>query len=154
MVTTIGNENSIVGLLGNLRTLDFAASEAYDDAIRNLDDPDAKSQLANFKADHVRHTEELGRLLQQMGEEVHPSRGGMKSLFTQGKVLLAGLIGDRQILQAMSTNETDTNTAYERAVQNPAVTADVLAVLERNLADERRHKQWIDSRIQLLARAA
>jgi rubrerythrin len=153
MVTPIGNESSVGELLGNLCRLDYAASEAYDDAIRHIDDAESKARLVDFRADHVRHTEDLGRLLQEMGEDI-PSGGGMKSMLTQGKVMLASLMGDRQVLQAMSTNETDTNTAYERAVRHPGVAADVLAVLERNLADERRHKQWLDSRIQILARAA
>ena len=30
---------------------------------------------------------------------------------------MAGLMGDEAILQAMRTNEADTNTAYERAIQ-------------------------------------
>ncbi len=153
MVTSIGNESTVNELLSNLCRLDFAAAEAYDDALRHLEDPESKSRLADFKADHIRHTEDLGRLLRALGEDV-PTGGGMKSLFTQGKVMLAGLIGDRQILQAMSHNEADTTTAYERAVTHSGVTGATLEVLQRNLADERRHKQWLDSRIQMLARAA
>jgi rubrerythrin len=156
MATTVGTEDNLMDLLQDLRKLDLAASDAYEDAIHHIDDADAKAQLANFKADHVRHTEDLGRLLQEMGQAPQdlPQSGGLKSLLTQGKVMVAGLMGDRQILQAMATNENDTNVAYERATQHPGLSGDVRAVLERNLSDERRHKQWIDARIQLLARAA
>ena len=45
-----------------------------------------------------------------------PKEGDMKALLTKGKVVIAGLMGDEAILQAMRTNEADTNTAYERAV--------------------------------------
>ncbi len=61
--------------------------------------------------------------------------------------MLGGLVGDRVVLAAMKTNEDDTNTAYERAVAHPAVTPDVLTVLEQNLSDERRHRDWIEKRI-------
>jgi rubrerythrin len=155
MTTTVGNEESLTDLLKNLRTLDLAASEAYTDAIQHLDDPEAQAQLTAFKADHIRHASDLGQLLQELGEAGDiPQTGGLKSLWTQGKVLFASLGGDRQILQAMSSNEADTNIAYERAVQHMAASGELLAVLQRNLADERRHKQWIDSRMAQLARAA
>jgi hypothetical protein len=34
----------------------------------------------------------------------------MKQLLTQGKVVLGSIIGDISILQAMKSNESDTNT--------------------------------------------
>jgi hypothetical protein len=40
-----------------------------------------------------------------------PKEGDMKALLTKGKVVIAGLMGDAAILQAMRTNEADTNTA-------------------------------------------
>jgi hypothetical protein len=45
-----------------------------------------------------------------------PKEGDMKSILTKGKVVMAGLIGDKAIFEAMRMNEADTNTAYERAV--------------------------------------
>ena len=44
-----------------------------------------------------------------------PLLGSAKSYLTQGKVILANLIGDLTILRAMRSNEIDTNTAYEFA---------------------------------------
>ena len=55
------------------------------------------------------------------------------TVLTKGKVVLGGLIGDNAVLQAMKTNEDDTNTAYERA-----------------LGDERRHRDWMVETIRLL----
>jgi hypothetical protein len=54
-------------------------------------------------------------------------------MLTQGKVLIAGLMGDKTILQAMKSNEEDTNTAYARAVEHEDTPAQVKATLEQNL---------------------
>jgi len=67
----------------------------------------------------------------------------MKALLTKGKVVIAGLMGDEAILQAMRTNEADTNTAYERAVNFKGLQANTRDVLQRGLEDERRHCEWI-----------
>ena len=74
-----------------------------------------RNALAEFERDHLRHITELGDILSSMGR-TPPKEGDMKALLTKGKVVIAGLMGDEAILQAMRTNEADTNTAYERAV--------------------------------------
>src|SRR5207253_1968321 len=98
--------------------------------------------------DHERHTRDLRPLVERMGEK--PSdRPDVKSILTKGKVVLAALVGDRPILQAMKTNEDDTNTAYERAAARSDLTPDVRDVIMRNLADERRHRAYIEQRLSL-----
>jgi hypothetical protein len=72
-----------------------------------------------------------------------PAEGDMKSWLTQGKVVLGGLVGDKAVLQTMKTNEDDTNTAYECAVKHPDALGELHATLERGLADERRHRDWL-----------
>lgn len=58
-------------------------------------------------------------------------------------MVIAGLMGDEFLLQAMRTNEADTNTAYERAVNFKGVQANTRDVLQRGLEDERCHCEWI-----------
>jgi hypothetical protein len=48
----------------------------------------------------------------------------------------------------MRTNEADTNTAYERAVQFDALPSTARDALQRGLEDERRHCQWILETLQ------
>jgi uncharacterized protein (TIGR02284 family) len=146
MATTVGNESNLNERLANLVRLDHDAIAAYESAIERLDDASSKEKLAELMADHQEHTGNLGAHLQAMGHEV-PAAGSMKSMLTQGKVLIAGLMGDKTILQAMKSNEEDTNTAYGRAVEHEDTPAQVKATLEQNLADERRHHAWIEERI-------
>jgi hypothetical protein len=91
------------------------AADAYQAAIDRLENSSYRNALAEFKRGHLRHITELGDILSSMGR-TPPKEGDMKALLTKGKVVIAGLMGDEAILQAMRTNEADTNTAYERAV--------------------------------------
>lgn len=149
MVTMVGTEADFINLLGDLASLDYDAIAAYDSAISRIDNPQFKQQLQQFREDHQRHTVELGTIISQLGG-TPPSGAGAKSMLTKGKVVLGGLMGDKAILVAMKTNEDDTNTAYERAVNHENRIASAEEVLRRGLADERRHRAWIEETIAAL----
>jgi uncharacterized protein (TIGR02284 family) len=142
MTTTVGTENTLESLLEDLIQLDYDAADAYQAAIDRLQNSSYRSSLAEFKRDHLRHITELGDILSSMGR-TPPKEGDMKALLAKGKVVIAGLIGDEAILQAMRTNEADTNTAYERAVNFKGLQANTQDALQRGLEDERRHCEWI-----------
>ena len=52
----------------------------------------------------------------------------------------------------MKQNEDQTNAAYERAVALEGLTGPIREVLDRNLVDERRHRAWIEQRLEHLDR--
>jgi uncharacterized protein (TIGR02284 family) len=146
MATLVGTQTDLNSLLEQLIELDFDAIDAYDAAIERLESQAFRSQLGDFRADHVRHTQELGAVLRQSGREP-PTGPDIKRMLASGKVVIAGLVGDRAVLVAMKTNEDDTNTAYERAVNNSVVPSQVKGILQRGLSDERRHRAWIEQQI-------
>lgn len=147
MATMVGREKDQAKLLNDLAELDYDAIEAYRAAIERIDDVNDKAQLRRFLEDHERHVSELTILIRGMGEEA-PRGADIKGVLTKGKVVVGGLIGDRAILLAMKSNEEDTNTAYERAAARDDLPAHVREVIERNLADERRHRAWIEARLE------
>lgn len=147
MATTVGTETDLNSMLESLIELDYDAADAYQAAIERVKNPDFRSTLEGFRKDHIRHTENLGDILRESGRQP-PRRGDIKRMLTKGKVVIAGLAGDKAILTAMKTNEDDTNKAYERAVNNQAAPARVKDVLRNNLADERRHRQWIEDQLR------
>ena len=149
MATTVGTETTLESLLEDLVQLDFDAADAYEAAINRLQEARFRDRLREFKGDHLRHIDEISDILKKMGR-TPPNQGDMKSYLTQGKVVMGGLLGDRAILQAMKTNEADTNTAYERAVNFKGLSTDTLDVLQRGLADERRHCEWILQELKTL----
>jgi uncharacterized protein (TIGR02284 family) len=149
MATTVGTESTLEDLLSDLIQLDYDAAAAYDAAIDRLDNAQFRDALSRFKQDHLRHTRDLGDILSAMGK-TPPTDGDAKSLLTKGKVVLGELMGDKAILQAMKTNEDDTNTAYERAVKHKNADSDTQEALDRALDDERRHRDWMVETIDSL----
>lgn len=148
MATMIGKEKDSIKLVKDLIELDYDAIEAYEAAMERVENVAYKAQLTAFRDDHRRHVAELTQFLVNMGEKA-PLQGDIKRVLTKGKVVLGGLIGDRAILVAMKTNEDDTNTAYERATQRNDVQAELMAMFTRNLADERRHRAWIEQQLAM-----
>lgn len=143
MVTTVGTSTELATLIENFIYLERDAIAAYDATAERLTDPRLKEKIAAFREDHHRHLDELLKLAAKHGAEA-PAEGDMKQVLTTGKVKLASMVGgDGAILQAMSTNETDTISAYESGCKNEAVPPEDRAIFERGLADERRHKEWM-----------
>jgi rubrerythrin len=143
MVTTVGTGNDIHSILEDFIYLERDAIEAYDSTISRLGDPQWASKIEAFKEDHLRHLRELSDYAQSIGAPV-PREADSKSMLTTGKIALADLAGDSAILKAMSSNETDTITAYENGTRNDSIPADLRPMMERALEDERRHKAWMD----------
>lgn len=144
MVTTVGTEGSFTDLVTNLIYLERDAIAAYDTSIEQLLDETARQQVAQFKADHLQHLEVLKEMALEAGAEA-PAEGDMKQMLTTGKVALAGLAGDGAVLTAMKTNEDDTVTAYERAARHEGAQPKSVAFFEKALADEQRHRTWMES---------
>ena len=146
MVTTVGMASDVVEMLNDLIQLDHDAIQAYEAAIGRIDNSEHQRQLTAFKDDHVRHTRELGRVVSELGGE--PATGAsMKQVLTVGKVAFADMIGDRAVLQAMKTNEDDTNTAYERAAAWSDLPQSAVPLIKVALGDERKHRNWLEKTI-------
>lgn len=133
--------------LQDLVKLDYGAIEAYDAAIGDLYDRDTRRQLQEFRADHVRHTQNLGQILERMNAKV-PTGPDVKHLLTEGKVVIAGPAGDKAILRAIKTNEEKTSKKYQKALEELDLDAVTRDTLLSNLDDEIRHIAWIDARIE------
>lgn len=147
--TSARTSRKVIETLDELIHLELDAVEAYEAALDRLDDASSRDQLEEFLADHREHARELARRVSALGAE--PARGpDLKRLLTQGRVVLARIAGDKAVLQAMRSNENDTNNRYERALELDDLDAESRALLERHLADERRHRAWIVQRIETL----
>lgn len=145
MVTTVGTENDTRQLLKNLIQLEHDAIAAYDAVIEQLDDRGRAEKVRSFREDHHQHLDALSEIAKRHGA-YNPGEGSMKSMLTTGKVNIAGLTGgDGALLKAMSTNETDTVSAYRSALENDDAPEEAHGFLEKALADEERHKSWMDT---------
>lgn len=143
MVTMVGNESSIDKLVTNLIYLEHDAIAAYESCIERLEDKQLSAQIAAFREDHLQHLQVLREMAREIGTEA-PTEGDMKEMLTTGKIALASLMGDATILKAMKTNEDDTVTAYERASRHEAAIPKSREFFLKALADEERHRAWMD----------
>lgn len=144
MVTTVGTESGYVKLVENLVGLEHDAIAAYDETIERLEDPAAKTKIAEFRDDHLRHLQQLSELARADGIDT-PTEGGMKQMLTTGKVMMAGMMGDGAILKAMASNENDTVTAYERASGHVDAPEAARRIFRQAHADELRHREWMQA---------
>ncbi|MBP0485058.1 DUF892 family protein [Sagittula salina] len=143
MVTTVGTENQQSDLLRNLMLLERDAIAAYDSTLEKIDNPDHRARIEEFRRDHDDHIRALSELGRSIGVPL-PEEGDIKEWLTTGKVALANLFGDDAVIGAMKTNEDDTVSAYENALSNAVIDATWRPVLEKGLADERRHRAWME----------
>ena len=147
MTTGVGLETDFMTAIKDLIELDYDAIAAYEAAIDRLNKDEFRKALRNFKIDHEKHVEGLSAFLKSKGE-VPPTGPSAKSYLTQGKVILANLIGDLTILRAMRSNEIDTNTAYGRINNYEDIPKEIRGLLKQGLADERRHLAWLEETLE------
>jgi uncharacterized protein (TIGR02284 family) len=143
--------NEILELLNDLIELDYDAIEAYESAISRLDNQNDKFQLGIFMADHGRHVADLSAMVRELGGQP-ATKADIKQILTKGKVVLGALMGDKAILSAMKSNEDTTNEQYERALSHE-FSPRIREILERNLADERKHRAWLLQRLGVMQHA-
>lgn len=147
MVTYIGKEINFLQALNHLVQLDYDAVEAYDAAIERLKNSHWREVLKSFREDHKRHITIFTEYLRDL-ECAYPQGPSLKSILTQGKVMIANLSGDKAILLAMRSNELDTNTAYKRMLEHPGLTDDLFKKVNDAYDDEKRHLSWLEKTIK------
>ena len=144
------SSTQIVEQLNKVMRVDFDAIIAYKAAIDRLSNDHTKDQLRRFMGDHEAHIQQLAQFVRQAGGE--PAKGGdVMAFVTKGQVLIgsmfSALVGDKAILMAMKMNEDTTNKTYEKAYGGD-FPDDIAQFLERGLADERRHRAWIQDALK------
>jgi len=149
MVTMAGTQSNFIEAVQALITLDYETIEAYETAINRLDNQTFQTQLEQFKAEQQKQVVELSEALRKRGEKA-PNGPSAKRFLTKGKVALADLAGDKAILKAMHSNESDANDAYERLCSHEGMIPEFKAILTKGLADEKRHKEWLQEASQIL----
>lgn len=147
MVTFVGTQEDFGNAVKELIELDYTAVDAYQAAIERLDNPTYQVKLMEFKKDHERHITEFSALLRKHKEDVPQKAPLGKDLLSKGKVVIANLLGDNSILQAMISNEMDTNTAYERMNTHEHKWSDAQDIIKQGLEDEKRHKAWLEANL-------
>ena len=141
----------VVVLLNRLIQLHYDAIDACKAAVAHVEDPRDRQQLAVTLEEHRDHVDELAAVVRNLGGEP-ASPGDLRGVRAKKQAPPDGASadGEHALLEALRRNEEGARAAYEDATSLPGVPLDVLAALERNLADERKHLAWVARRLETL----
>jgi uncharacterized protein (TIGR02284 family) len=148
-ITRLDRE-TVIKELNKLIHLDYDAVAAYEAAIERLNNAEFRERLREFKGDHQRHIHNLEVCVAKFGGKP-AAAGDIKQVLTKGKVILGQINHDIGILEAMKSNEDQTNRLYEEGLQKLEDEPEVAGLLLRNLEDERRHRAWLVSTLDAIA---
>ncbi|MFW5741015.1 MAG: DUF2383 domain-containing protein, partial [Myxococcota bacterium] len=144
-----GTEPTVEKLLENLTQYEYDVVEAYRAAKVRLSHSAETAVLNSFEQEHQQQIRNLSAISKSMGGPV-PRSGDWHQILTEGKVMIAGLVGEIPILTAMTHNERNVLNAYERAVKRPDVPDNVRAVLELHHNQSLRRHTWLSERVETL----
>jgi uncharacterized protein (TIGR02284 family) len=137
----------VIEKLNDLIALDRDAVAAYTEAITRIHIPALKEALSQFRGDHQRHITDLSAVVSKYGG-VPRTKTDVKGFFIKGFTAITSAMGDEAALRAMQGNETLTTGTYQKAMKEKWP-ADVLALIQKNFADEQRHLTFIREAIQM-----
>ena len=132
--------------LNELIRYDLDAIGAYTEAIDKVHHPGIREPLTQYRGDHERHVSELSAVVRRLGGKPAESPD-VKGVVRKTMTKIAGLMGEETILKAMKSNEEALNKAYNHhsTLDFPV---DVLDLIKRNYADEKRHLQWVEQALR------
>ena len=138
----------ILNILTDLAQLDIDAVYAYEQAIEQINEVEVRENIMSFRDDHNRHIDELGDMIVKKGGLVPERKRDFKGFVIEGFTALRSMTGTYGALRAMEINEKTTNRNYKSALdENPDLPEDVIALLEKNYSDERRHLAYIQNTV-------
>lgn len=134
----------VIDELNSLIQLDIDASEAYKQALKNIDVKDIYEKINQFCLDHERHIVDLTQCVRKLNGTPIERTQDLKGFLIEGFTAIRSATGTEGALKAMKTNEKLTNSRYNAAL-SLEVPPDIKEVIERNYADERRHLEYIEN---------
>jgi rubrerythrin len=142
--------SAVIADLNDLIQLDHDAVGAYTIAIDMLRNDSYRELLAEYRADHKRHIEQLSSLVRERGgvplEAPHPT-GPLKMAVQSAGALAGRLGGDHLLLLAFKAVEGQARDRYRRHAAK-AHEEDVQSVIDAGAADEDKHYRWVSETLR------
>lgn len=139
----MGN-SKLIKKLSKLAQIDIDTVEAYEQAIKRIDNTYIKNNLCRFRDDHKHHIQELNRLIVSLGGNAVNESIDLKGLLLEGLTVLRSISGIEGALKAMKGNENLTNRTYDAVIALNELPEKVQLLLMKNRNDDRRHVAYID----------
>ena len=142
----IRNQNDFAEVLRQLAELNFDVVESYNAAINRVRSENYQAKLKEFKADHIRHISQINEILMNHSHK-NVEGPSMKQWITKGRVVMADIVGDKNISKAMHENEKDTDAAYNKANNHKDRWSDCVNLLSTGINDEKSHTFWFEHNV-------
>ena len=143
------NEKNLTEALSNLVQLDIDAVYAYDQALKEIDDPIIKDRLLKFQDDHRNHISGLSKQIEALGGQPPEYSQDIKGYVIEAFAAIRSFTGLKGALAAMKTTEEITNRYYGEVVSWEAPSA-LEEVLRTYFSEEKVHLNYITSNLQTL----
>jgi uncharacterized protein (TIGR02284 family) len=143
------NEKNLTEALSNLVQLDIDAVYAYDQALKEIDDPIIKDRLHKFQDDHRNHISSLSKQIEALGGQPPEYSQDIKGYVIEAFAAIRSFTGLKGALAAMKTTEEIANRYYGEVVSWEAPSA-VKEVLRTYFSEEKVHLDYITSNLQAL----
>jgi len=135
-------KEEMIDHLSSLVKLDADAVRAYSQALEEIDIDTIKDRMTQFRDDHQRHVDEARGLIADLGGLAPAETKNISGFAVEGFTAVRSRGGAEAALQAMQTNENQSHKFYDAAIRWD-LTSGPLALVKRNLQDEKMHLQYI-----------
>ena len=93
------NEKNLIEALSNLVQLDIDAVHAYDQALKEIDDPIIKDRLLKFQDDHRNHISGLSKQIEELGGQPPEQSQDIKGYVIEAFTAIRSFTGLKGALQ-------------------------------------------------------
>jgi rubrerythrin len=143
------NEKELVKAMSNLVQLDIDTVHAYDQAIKEIDDPIIKERLLTFQEDHRKHISALSKQIKELGGQPPEASKDFKGYVIEAFAAIRSFSGLKGALKSMKTTEEITNRYYGEVV-SWKVPPEVKENLRTYFSDEKIHLEYITSNLKVI----
>ena len=106
------NKKNLIEAILNLVQLDIDAVHAYDQALKEIDDPIIKDRLLKFQEEHRNHIGGLSKHIEELGGQPPAYSKDFKGYVIEAFAAIRSFTGLTGALKAMKTTEEITNRYY------------------------------------------
>jgi uncharacterized protein (TIGR02284 family) len=147
---SIMNDKNLIAALSNLVQLDIDAVHAYNQAIKEIDDPIMRDRLLKFQEDHRNHVSVLSKQITDLGGQPPEQSKDFKGYVIEAFAVIRSFTGMKGALNAVKLAEEITNRYYGEVVSWEAP-SEVKEVLRKYFSEEKIHLDYIQSNLQAMA---
>lgn len=143
------NKNDLIKAMSNLVQLDIDTVHAYDQALKEIDDPIIKERLLTFQEDHRNHISTLSKQIKELGGRPPEKSKDFKGYVIEAFTAIRSFTGLKGALKSIKTTEEITNRYYGEVV-SWKMPPGVKENLRTYFSDEKIHLEYITSNLKVI----